>query len=152
MQERVRELLKEALLENPELFLLELDFSLSNKIKVVVDGDKGVPIKECIRISRHIEHNINREEGDFALEVTSPDITRPLTHKRQYRKNIGRILRVKTKDVDLEGILTSVNHSGIELQWKTREQKPIGKGKVTVEKKAEVAFQDIKEVKVKIIF
>lgn len=151
-QERVKELLEEALSENDSLFLIELAFLANNKIKVVVDGDTGVPLSECVRISRNIEHNLDREEEDFALEVTSPDISQPLQHQRQYKKNLNRILKVKTENEAFEGTLTAVTENDIELKWKTREPKPIGKGKVTVEKQVSVSYEEIKEAKVKIIF
>ncbi|AZJ34239.1 ribosome assembly cofactor RimP [Tenacibaculum singaporense] len=151
-QERVKELLQEALQENESLYLIDLQFLADNKIKVIVDGDSGVPLSECIRISRNIEHNLDREEEDFSLEVTTPDIAQPLTVKRQYKKNINRILKVKTAIEEFEGTLTEVTEDNITLQWKTREPKPIGKGKHTVEKTKTLAYQDIKEAKVKIIF
>ena len=78
-QKLVTKLVDEAILENESLFLIELSFLAGNKIKVIVDGDEGVSIKECIRISRHVEHNLDREVEDFGLEVTSPDISHPLT-------------------------------------------------------------------------
>ena len=134
------------------MFLIELNFLPNNKIKVIVDGDDGISLSECIRISRHVEHNLDREEEDFSLEVTSPDITQPLTVERQYRKNVNRTLKVKTEEGEVEGQLVNVDENGISLQWKAREPKPIGKGKVTVEKKATVLYKDIKEAKVKIVF
>ena len=149
---KVQELLNEALAENPALFLIELSFLPGNKIHIVVDGDQGISLKECIRINRSIENNFDREVEDFALEVTSPDIAEPLKVKRQYLKNVNRILKVKTNDITLEGTLTEVNEDNIVLTWKAREPKPIGKGKVTVEKTATVAFEEITEAKVKIIF
>ena len=151
-QERVKELLQEALQENESLYLIDLQFLADNKIKVIVDGDSGVPLSECIRISRNIEHNLDREEEDFSLEVTTPDIAQPLTVKRQYKKNINRILKVKTATEEFEGTLTGVTEDSITLQWKTREPKPVGKGKHTVDKTQILAYQDIKEAKVKIIF
>ena len=151
-QERVKELLQEALEENESLYLIDLQFLVDNKIKVIVDGDSGVPLSECIRISRNIEHNLDREEEDFSLEVTTPDIAQPLTVKRQYKKNINRILKVKTATEEFEGTLTEVTGNTITLFWKAREPKPIGKGKHTVEKTKTLAYQDIKEAKVKIIF
>ncbi|RLJ96776.1 ribosome assembly cofactor RimP [Tenacibaculum discolor] len=151
-QERVKELLQEALEENESLYLIDLQFLADNKIKVIVDGDSGVPLSECIRISRNIEHNLDREEEDFSLEVTTPDIAQPLTVKRQYKKNINRILKVKTATEEFEGTLTEVTENAITLFWKAREPKPIGKGKHTVEKTKTLAYQDIKEAKVKIIF
>ena len=148
----IQDLLEEALAENKSLFLIDLSFSLDNKIQIVIDGDSGVPLNECMRINRAIENNFEKEEVDFALEVTSPDIAEPLKVKRQYLKNLNRILKVKTNDAFVEGTLSEVNEEDIVLTWKAREPKPIGKGKVTVVKTATLAFQDIKEAKVKIIF
>ncbi len=152
-KEKVINLLNNALEENPAMFLIELKFLPDNKIYVEVDGDNSVSLKECIRVSREIEHNLDREEEDFSLEVTSPDISNPLKVKRQYAKNINRILEVKLKDnKKVEGTLKTVDETYIELEWKAREPKPIGKGKVTVVKNATIQFSDILEAKVKIIF
>ena len=152
-KEIVKQLVREALEENEELFLIELIFSGDNKILVEVDGDKGLTLKECMRISRHIENNLDREEEDFGLEVTSPDVANPLKVLRQYKKNIGRILAVKTtEDKKIEGTLVDADENKISLEWKAREPKPIGKGKITVQKAAEIESSNIQEAKVKIIF
>jgi len=147
----VKKWVDEAISENKFLFLIELSFLTGNKIKIIVDGDQGVPIKECVRISRYIEHNLGEDEI-FSLEVTSPDITKPLSVTRQYQKNINRILKVKTEEGQLEGKLVDVDEKGISLTWKTRESKIIGKGKITIQKNAQIAYTDIKEAKVKITF
>jgi len=151
-KKKVQDLLEEALAENQSLYLIDLSFLPGNKIQVVVDGDEGIPLSECIRISRNIEHNLDREEEDFALEVTSPDIAEPLKVQRQYIKNLNRILTVKKNDNKIEGTLIEVNKDTIVLAWKAREPKSIGKGKVTVEKTETIAYKDIVEAKVKIIF
>lgn len=151
-QELVENLVNEALEENESLFLIELNFLPNNKIFVVVDGDNGVSLKEIIRISKNVEHNLDREEEDFSLEVTSPDIAEPLKVQRQYVKNVNRILKVTTETAKFEGTLTSVDKNGIVLQWKAREPKPIGKGKVTVEKTVTILYKEIKKAKVKIVF
>jgi ribosome maturation factor RimP len=128
---KVKDLVEEALALNESLFLIDLSISENNKIQVIVDGDNGVPLSECIRISRNVEHNLDREIEDFSLEVTSPDISHPLKEKRT---------------------LAETNNDNIVLMWKAREPKPIGKGKVTVEKTATIAYTNIKEAKVKIVF
>jgi len=150
--ETVKSLVDEALLENDRLFLIDLKFLPGNKITVIVDGDDGVPLKECVRISRHVEHNLDREKEDFSLEVTSPGATEPIVNIRQYRKHIGRTLKVVTDEQKFEGELVELNDDIIRLEWKTREPKPIGKGKTTVVKQATINYKDIKEAKVKIIF
>ena len=151
-QTKVRDLVNEALAENESLYLIDLSISENNKIQVTVDGDNGVPLSECIRISRSVDNNFDREEEDFSLEVSTPDISHPLKVKRQYIKNISRILKVKTSEEEFEGTLVEADEDKIVLNWKAREPKPIGKGKVTVLKTATVDYQDIIEAKVKIVF
>ncbi|MDP6922414.1 MAG: ribosome assembly cofactor RimP [Lutibacter sp.] len=152
-QERVLQLIEGAIAENKSLFLVDVRFPPGNHIYVEVDGDQGVPLKECIRISRAVEHNLDREEEDFSLEVSSPDLSSPLSLRRQYPKNIGRILQLTLQDrTKAEGRLAAVDDTGIELTWKAREPKPIGKGKVTVEKRRNIPFEEILEATVKITF
>ena len=152
MEEKVTELLQKALEENPSLFLISLTVTNQNQITVVIDGDKGVSVEDCMTISRAIEHNLDREEEDFSLEVTSAGATSPLRMPRQYNKNIGRKLKVKTSSGELEGTLVETSTNSITLEWKAREPKPVGKGKITVQKKQEIAFSDIQEAKVKLKF
>jgi ribosome maturation factor RimP len=152
-KEKIKNLVDIAIAENSELFLIDLQFLPENKIYVEIDGDKGVSLNECIRVSRGVEHNLDREEEDFSLEVTTPDVAQPIKVNRQFVKNINRTLTIRLKDNSkLEGILKKVLPNGIELEWKTREPKPIGKGKITVVKTTTVSFDDIAEAKVKIIF
>jgi ribosome maturation factor RimP len=152
-QAKVRFLVEEALTENETLFLIDISISANNKINVIVDGDEGVSLSECIRISRNIEHNLDREAEDFALEVSTPDISKPIKLQRQYIKNINRILKVKTvNEEELEGTLTAVNNENIVLVWEARVPKLEGKGKMTVEETATIEYKNIKEAKVKIVY
>jgi len=148
----VKKLVDEAVLENQELFLIDFNISSDNKIMVIVDGDNGLTLKECMRISRHVEHNLDRDTVDFSLEVTSPGATEPLINKRQYKKNLGRTLKITTETENFEGKLVKTDENEIIIEWKAREPKPIGKGKVTVTKTAVLSYGDIKQAKVKIKF
>jgi ribosome maturation factor RimP len=147
-KKQVETLLKEGLEEDESLFLIDFTISTDNKINVVIDGDNGVTVKDCIMISRAIEHNLDREEQDFSLEVASAGAAAPLVLPRQYKKNIGRKIAVRTVDETFEGNLTAASENNIVLEWKAREPKPIGKGKVTVQKRKEIDFSEIKEAKV----
>ncbi len=151
-KEKVSNLLEEALNERPSLFLIDLKITDSNKIMVTLDGDNGVNLQDCIDVSRAIEHNLDREEHDFSLEVTSAGATTPLINKRQYIKNIGRTLKVVADTQEVEAKLTEANDEFIVLEWKAREPKQIGKGKETVQKRAEIPYGEIKEAVVVIKF
>ena len=148
----VTDLLETALAERPDLFLIDFSIQGDNQIKVIIDGDHGVLVEDCMFISRAIEHNLDREEHDFSLEVMSAGATAPLVNKRQYNKNLSRPLQVKTASENLEGTLTEATDTNIRLEWKVREPKPVGKGKITVKKQANIAYEDIVEAKVMIKF
>ncbi len=152
-KDKVKELVNNALEERKDLFLLDLRVSENNTITVIIDGDNGVTVEDCVFLSRAVEHHLDREEQDFSIEVTSAGATSPFVNKRQYKKNIGRFLAIKTKDnQEYEGKLANCNDEGIFLEWKSREPKPIGKGKVTVKKQTKIAFDTILKAQVVIKF
>ena len=134
-----------------DLFLIDLDIALDNSIKIIIDGDKGVSVDDCMYVSRLIEQSIDRDKHDFSLEVSSSGALTPLSSIRQYMKNIGRTLFVRTtNDTEYEAKLIDANSNQISLFWKQRERKLIGKGKITVEKKIDLLYKDIIEAKIKI--
>ena len=51
-----------------------------------------------------------------------------------------------------EAVLTATEEKYIVLEWKAREPKPIGKGKVTVQKRVTIAYQDIEKAQIKLVF
>lgn len=151
-KEKVSELLNAGLEEKPSIFLIDLTITDAFKIIVTLDGDNGVTLQDCIDISRAIENNLDREEQDFSLEVASGGVSAPLKLVRQYKKNIGRTLQVKTATEIITAELVDVNDDFITLTWTAREPKKVGKGKETVDKRQEIPYTDIKEAIVTITF
>ena len=153
LKEKVKALLGEAFEEYSSLFLVGLSIKGDNEITVIIDGDEGVTVQDCINVSRKVEHNLDREEEDFSLEVMSSGATEPLINKRQYKKNIGRDLEVKLQEgLKITGLLTQVGEENITLSWKERVPKEVGKGKVTVDREELISFDTIEQAKVKIKF
>ena len=95
-KEKVTTLLTEGLLEKPSIFLIDLIITDAFKVIVTLDGDNGVALQDCIDVSKFIDSNLDREEQDYSLEVASVGVGSPLKLIRQYKKNIGRTLIVKT--------------------------------------------------------
>ncbi len=152
LKDKVNDLLISGLKERPDIFVLEFKISENNDVNIIIDGDKGVTIDDIVDLSRHIEHNLDREEEDFALTVSSVDITKPFRLKRQFRKNLNRALKVKTVSGEVEGVLVNVDENQIVLENKVREPKKTGKGKITVVKQNSIPFDDIREAKVVLKF
>ena len=149
----VKTLIASGLEERPDLFLIDLTLNSDNKISVVIDGDNGVTVEDCMFVSRAIESNLDREDDDFSLDVASAGATSPIVNKRQYKKNIGRTLEVKAKpDLKIEGVLLEVDDAEMTLEWEVKESKPVGKGKIKVKKQAKIKYDDVLEAKVIIKF
>ncbi|REH00185.1 ribosome assembly cofactor RimP [Flavobacterium aquicola] len=151
-KEKVKQVVEEALLEKPSVFLIDLTVTDSFKIIIGIDGDNGVVLQDCIDLSRAVEGNLDREEQDFSLEVASVGVGSPLKLVRQYKKNIGRTLIVKTNSENIEAELVEANDLFIILSWKAREAKKVGKGKETVQKELQLPYADIKEAVVTVTF
>jgi ribosome maturation factor RimP len=152
-RDKVKELLDDSLQKRKDLFLIDFEILEGNKIRIVIDGDNGVLVEDCMFVSRAIEHNLDRETEDFSLEVSSAGATTPLVHKRQYKKHIGRILKIATLGNEkYEAVLTAANNDFISLEWKAREPKPIGKGKITVKKNISISFEEIEKAQIKLVF
>lgn len=154
-KQKVKELAEERIKDRDErLFIVELTISASNVIRLELDKTEGnVSIEDCMSVSRNIEHNLDREDADFELSVSSAGLNKPLRVHAQYVKNIGRDLDVKLKSKEkVTGTLMTVDESGIVLQ---REEKQAIEGKkkkelVVIENK--IAFSDINEAKIVISF
>lgn len=154
-KQTVRQLAEERIKDRDErLFIVELTISASNVIRLELDKTEGnVSIEDCMSVSRNIEHNLDREDADFELHVSSAGLDKPLRVHAQYVKNIGRDLDVKLKSKEkTTGTLIAVNDTGIVLK---REEKQVVEGKkkkelVVIENK--IAFSDINEAKIVISF
>lgn len=151
-REKVEALVSQGIADKPAIFLIDLTISESQKIMVTLDGDQGVSLQDCIDISKVIDNNLDREEHDYSLEVASAGVSTPLKLVRQYKKNIGRVLKVKTNAEKFEAKLENANDEFITLTWSAREPKKVGKGKETVEKKIDIPYSEIKEAMVTITF
>jgi ribosome maturation factor RimP len=152
-KDKVKVLLDEALTQKASMFLIDLVVTEDNKISITLDDDNGVILQDCMDISRAIEHKLDEEELIYSIEVASAGVSTPLKFIRQYKKNVGRNLKVTTNELEkIEANLTNADDEKITLEWQSREPKKIGKGKETVNNKKEIAYSEIKEAIVLISF
>lgn len=140
-------------LNGTDKFVTTIKISADNHITVAIDGDNGVTIDDCVALSRAIESTLNRDAEDFSLDVTSHGATAPLVSARQYRKHVGRDIEVRLLDNSrAEGTIVSADDNGVLITWSERQNKPVGKGKVTVELQKEINYNTIKEARIKLRF
>jgi ribosome maturation factor RimP len=133
------------------MFIVDISVGLGNAISVVIDSDDGLSIDKCIEMSRHIEHQFDREVEDFSLEVSSPGLTQPFKVLRQYLKNLEKEIEIVTLKGDkLVGILKSADENSFFVELKSNIK--IDGKKVVETKTMEFFPNEIKTVKPVITF
>ncbi len=108
------------ILNEKNLFLVDIKFPMGRQIEVYVDSDEGIHISECADISRFLEKNLDGSglvPENYILEVSSPGMSNPLRVPRQYKRRIGRILEiVKTDGTQIEGQLLEADDEKIKVR------------------------------------
>ena len=88
---RIKYYLENLLEEYPDIFLIDFDIRSNDSIKIIIDGDNGIKVQDCIRISKALRNKIEEENKNFSIEVTSPGIGENLKISRQYKNNLEEI-------------------------------------------------------------
>ena len=153
-KDTVLELINEKLEENPEFYLVDLKINNANKIYIEIDHKTDpISINDCIGFSRQVEHNLDREEEDFELEVTSPGLSQPFKVHQQYIKNLGKEVKVMLNSSKTEqGVLEEVTEVDIMISFETKEKIEGKKKKLKVQHEPRIQFEDIKETKIIVKF
>ncbi len=153
VEKRVRELVEEKIaeLKRNDLFLVSVKMHSNGSLIVLLDADNGLGIDDCAAVSRYVGFKLEEEnviETAYNLEVSSPGVDTPLTFARQYLKNIGRSLAIKTVDgLKKEVKLIAVNEDKITIEEKIKE---VGKKAVIIQ--SHIPYNQITETKVLISF
>lgn len=154
-KKQVEQLINERIEElNNGLFVVELNISPTNVISVELDKHEGsVSVSDCMSVSRNVEHNLDREEQDFEITVSSAGLDKPFRVLAQYTKNIGRGVKVKFENGSkIEGTLISVNETGFTIENSRKEKIEGKKKKEVIVEQHPLLFSEIKETKVIISF
>lgn len=148
----VREIIEETI-QDGEIFLVDLKISGGNKISVLVDAIGGLPITDCIKVSRGIEDNLDRENEDFELNVSSPGLDKPFKVFKQYEKNVERSIHITLVDDGvLDAKILSVDDPKIHLEVEEVITKSDSLEKVKKGDAIGLSQEEIKESKINISF
>ena len=136
------------------LFIVDISVSSRNDISVELDKhDGGVSVQDCISVSRNIEHNLDREQGDFSLNVSSAGLDRGLRVFDQYRKNVGRNIKlILNAGGKFEGELKEAKKDEVVIRTTRNERVEGKKKKERIIEDIKVPMADIKEAKIVISF
>jgi ribosome maturation factor RimP len=77
----------------PDVEVLLAEVVGGDLVRLFIDHPQGVTLDLCERVTNHLPHI--REE--YALEVSSPGVERPLSKPEHFRRYVGRRARVRTR-------------------------------------------------------
>jgi ribosome maturation factor RimP len=139
---KIENLVKE-FISGTDLFLVAVKVSSSGKITVLADKNEGITIDECVSISRFIEKNLNRDEEDFELMVSSPGLEMPFMVTEQYHKNVGKKVEVTSIDgIKVAGLLKNITKGGFEIETEVKV-----KGKAKEKKEISFNYDQVKSTR-----
>lgn len=109
------------------LELIDLEFKPGHHrglLRVFIDKEGGVTLSDCENVSRQLGTVLDVEDvikSAYVLEVSSPGLDRPLRTDRDYRRAIGRQLKVNVIDAEgnsqqYTGKLLDLNDQDIVLE------------------------------------
>ena len=138
------------LLESAEHFVVEVRVAAGKpeRITIILDGDKGVSIDDCSKLSRKLGRQLEESSdflGPYVLDVSSPGLDTPLQLERQYTKSLGRTVKVKHGDLVTIGELLIVSENHLTLKVSDDKKK-----KET--KEVNIPRDEIKSTKVQVSF
>ena len=96
----------------------------SQNLRVFIDNGKGITVKDCEKVIKHISKVIEADElcsNRLILEVSSPGIDRKLFNKDQYIDYLGCAIKVRykneqMKNISVKGFLRRVSKEDILLE------------------------------------
>jgi ribosome maturation factor RimP len=127
-------------------------------VRVVVDADSGVSLDAVAVVARAVSAALDRAEeaggdilpGEYQLEVGSPGVDRPLTLPRHWRRNVGRLVKVRAGERQLTARISGADDEGVVLTPETGEPVEVayaalGPGHVQVEfnRLAEISDEEL---------
>ena len=151
-RKKIEEIAKEAL-KGTQVFLVDIIVSRSNMIQVFIDQYDGISLDDCAGLHRRIEDQLDREQEDFDLQVSSPGLGQPIRVFPQYLKALGERLEIILQDGDIiKGILLEANpvETGKEAELVVRQTGT--KRKPAPEEPVVIQINRIKTARVEIDF
>lgn len=99
-------------------------------LRAYIDKPGGITVDDCEVISRSLSDKLDEEdfiEGAYILEVNSPGLGRPLKKEKDFVRNMGQEVELRTyraieKQKEFRGILDAYDKSSITLEVEEGEK------------------------------
>jgi ribosome maturation factor RimP len=119
LTERVRSLAEPVLARHDaELVELAVLRGRTQLVRVVADRPGGIDLDTCALVSQQLSRMLDADDpiiGRYTLEVTSPGLDRPLRTPADFRRALGRRVRIVLAAEQHEGTLEEVGEDRVRV-------------------------------------
>jgi ribosome maturation factor RimP len=120
LEERVRSLVEPVLARHDaELVELSVRRGRTQLVRVVADREGGIDLDTCALVSQELSRMLDADDpiaGRYTLEVTSPGLDRPMRRPADFRRALGKRVRVVLAQSQHEGTLEEVGDDRVRLR------------------------------------
>jgi ribosome maturation factor RimP len=144
-------------LQQEGLFPVDVLIGTNFRIQVFLDAIPSISISQCVTISRFLEAYLDQDPSvpeNYNLEVSSPGMTNPLKVPMQYKKAVGRTLKVTTIEGESFAVkVLDADDDKVQVVKTTIEEKGIknkprkASAKDSEEEPFELPYEQIKQAK-----
>lgn len=120
LEERVRSLAEPVLARHSaELVDVQVRRGRTQLVRVIADRPDGIDLETCARVSAELSRMLDLEDpipGRYTLEVSSPGLDRPLRTAGDFRRNVGRKVRIVLAEGQHEGVIEEVGADQVTVR------------------------------------
>ncbi|SUU92696.1 Ribosome maturation factor RimP [Anaerococcus octavius] len=126
--------------------LVDIEFKTSKEGKTLtffIYNESGITIDDCEKVSTYLDEKLDELDlikGQYYLEVSSQDLSRPLKTDRDLERNSNELMKVTMKNGEsFLGYIYEIRKNSLVFTLNKQEE-------------IEVEKEDIKQIKIEIVF
>ena len=126
--------------------LVDIEFKTSKEGKTLtffIYNESGITIDDCEKVSAYLDEKLDELDlikGQYYLEVSSQDLSRPLKTDRDLERNSNELMKVTMKSGEsFLGYIDEIRKNSLVFTLNKQEE-------------IEVEKEDIKQIKIEIVF
>ncbi len=113
-------------------------------LRAYIDKEGGITVDDCEAVAREMNPILDEEdyvEGAYIFEVSSPGLLRPLKKERDYVRNMGRLIEIRTyrpvsHEKEFYGILKAYDDKSVTITKEDGEDLVFGKQDIALIRQA----------------
>lgn len=113
-------------------------------LRVYADKEGGIAIDDCVLISRSLEEKLDAEdfiEDAYILEVSSPGLGRPLKKEKDFKRNLGEEVEIRTyraidRQKEFVGILKSYDENTVTITYEDETEQTFDRKEIALIRQA----------------